>query len=111
MGASGSIEYSIVSGSYYAYTIGQTGSTDSITKGTNPMPRSSVGYLTGSTITVTTTEELTIKYFQRVYDAGLAVYCYYTKTSIDPTPSAGETTPNYTGAISDHSVVKILEIY
>jgi len=109
MGASGSIDYSVVSGSYYAYTTGQTGSTDSITKGTNPRRRQTVGYLTGSTTTVT--EELTIKYFQRIYDAGTEGYCYYTKTSIDPTPSAGETTPNYTGAISDHSVVKILEIY
>ena len=59
----------------------------------------------------TKSAELTVKYFQRVFDAGLSVYCYYTKTSIDATPSAGETTPNYTGAISDHSVVKILEIY
>lgn len=61
--------------------------------------------------TTTVTEQLTVKYFQRVYDAGTAGYCYYTKTSIDPTPSAGETTPNYTGAISDHSVVRILEIF
>ena len=64
-----------------------------------------------TTTTITITESLTIKYFQRVYDAGLSVYCYYTKTSIDATPSADETTPNYTGAISDHSIVKILEIY
>ena len=55
--------------------------------------------------------QLTVKYFQRVYDAGTAGYCYYTKTTIDPTPSSGETTPNYTGAISDHSVVRILEIF
>jgi len=65
----------------------------------------------GSTTTNTIIQELTVKYFQRVYDAGRGVYCYYTKTSIDATPSAGETTPNYTGAISDHSVIKILEIY
>jgi len=63
------------------------------------------------TITITTPGTLTVKYFQRVFDAGLSVYCYYTKTSIDATPAAGETTPNYTGAISDHSIVKILEIY
>jgi hypothetical protein len=61
--------------------------------------------------TTTTTVPLTVQYFQRVFDSGLSVYCYYTKTSIDPTPSAGETTPNYIGSISDHSVVKILEIY
>ena len=63
------------------------------------------------TETDTITEQLTVKYFQRVYDAGTGGYCYYTKTEIDPTPSAGETTPNYTGAISDHSVVRILEIF
>lgn len=63
------------------------------------------------TITNTVTESLTVEYFQRVYDAGTAGWCYYTKTSIDATPSAGETTPNYTGAISNHSVVQILEIY
>ena len=50
----------------------------------------------------------TINYFQRVYDDGTGGYCYYTKTTIDPTPSAGETTPNYTGTISDHSVVKVI---
>jgi hypothetical protein len=61
--------------------------------------------------TTTITESLTIKYFQRVYDDGTEDYCYYTKTEIDPTPTSGETTPNYTGTISDHSVVKILEIY
>ena len=61
--------------------------------------------------TQTITEQLTVKYFQRVYDDGTAGYCYYTKTTIDPTPLASETTPNYTGTISDHSVVKILEIY
>ena len=65
----------------------------------------------GTTTTTTVTESLTVKYYQRVFDAGLSVYCYYTKTSIDATPSSGETSPNYTGAISDHSVVKILEIY
>ena len=50
----------------------------------------------------------TINYFQRVYDDGTGGYCYYTKTTIDPTPTSGETTPNYTGTISDHSVVKVI---
>jgi hypothetical protein len=50
----------------------------------------------------------TTNYFQRVYDDGTGGYCYYTKTTIDPTPSAGETTPNYTGTISGHSVVKVI---
>jgi len=61
--------------------------------------------------TTTVTQALTVKYFQRVYDAGTEGWCYYTDTSINATPDSGDTTPNYTGAISAHSVVKILEIY
>jgi len=64
-----------------------------------------------TTITNTITEELVTKYVQRVYDAGTAGWCYYTKTTIDTTPDASETTPNYTGAISLHSIVQILEVY
>ena len=64
-----------------------------------------------TTIINTVTEELVTKYIQRVYDAGTEGWCYYTKTTIDATPDASETTPNYTGAISLHSVVQILEVY
>ncbi len=64
----------------------------------------------GSTTNVVT-QELVKKYVQRVYDTGTAGWCYYTKTTIDATPSPSETTPNYTGAISLHSVLQILEIY
>ena len=109
MGASGSINYSVSSGSYYqAVSVNP----DIVKRGGNWYRKGLQNYEKPSTtITETVTGSLTVKYFQRVYDAGLSVYCYYTKTSIDPTPSAGETTPNYTGAISDHSIVKILEIY
>ena len=48
---------------------------------------------------------MAISYHQRLYDAGTVGWVYYTKSFIDPTPSAGETTPNYTGAISAHSVI------
>lgn len=48
----------------------------------------------------------TTYYLQRVYDSGTAGYCYYTKTVEDPTPLSGETSPNYTGSISAHSVVR-----
>ena len=101
---SGSINYAQDSGSYYA---GSLFNIDKLqTKGTRP-------FLNFEKPPTTTTipGQLTVKYFQRVYDAGTSGYCYYTKTEIDPTPSAGETTPNYTGAISDHSIVKILEIF
>jgi hypothetical protein len=49
---------------------------------------------------------MTIQYRQRVWDAGSGGrWCYYEKATIDPAPLAGETSPNYTGAISAHSVV------
>jgi len=106
MGASGSINYSVSSGSYY-----QAVTTPKILKRGGAYRRSKFENYSKPATTTTVTESLTIKYFQRVFDAGLSVYCYYTKTSIDPTPLSTETTPEYTGAISDHSVVKILEIY
>jgi hypothetical protein len=99
------------SGSYY---VPQDPNPDaSLPGGTFAYPQGLAGPIRSFVVTETNTvvQELTVKYFQRVYDDGTAGYCYYTKTSIDPTPSAGETTPNYTGTISDHSVVKILEIY
>ena len=106
MGASGSINYSLSSGSYYSSAA--TPLFPSHDAGS--VPHGILNFQKPPT-TTTITEELTIKYYQRVYDAGLSVYCYYTKTSIDATPLSTETSPEYTGAISDHSVVKILEIY
>jgi hypothetical protein len=73
-------------------------------------PRRTLSMQKAGTIT-TVTQTLTVKYYQRVYDAGTAGWCYYTGSAIDATPDSGDTTPNYTGAISAHSVVKILEIY
>ena len=103
MGASGSINFLENSGSHY---LAQPG--DSVVQKIL-YHKAVIDFARVSTTTVT--ETLTVKYYQRVFDAGLSVYCYYTKTSIDPTPLSTETSPEYTGAISDHSVVKILEIY
>ena len=104
MGLSGSMNYTAPSGSFYA--------TGTLFDGARKYRASSnSSSFFPPSITTTITESLTVKYFQRVFDAGLSVYCYYTKTSIDPTPLSTETSPEYTGAISDHSVVKILEIY
>jgi hypothetical protein len=64
-----------------------------------------------TTVTETISESLVTKYVQKVYDDGTVGWCYYTKTTIDATPLASETTPNYTGVISRHSVVQILEVY
>ena len=107
MGSSGSMDYTLVSGTVYPSVGLLLGDRLRGPKGGN----NPIDFGLAPGVTTTTPGSLTIKYFQRVYDAGRAVYCYYTKTSIDATPSAGETTPNYTGAISDHSVVQILEIY
>ena len=102
---SGSINYTQDSGSYYVGSYGSQFDIDQLqTKGFRV-------FKNFEKPPTTIPGQLTVKYFQRVYDDGTAGYCYYTKTTIDPTPSSGETTPNYTGAISDHSVVRILEIY
>ena len=103
MGASGSINFLANSGSHYD-------AQPSVTLAQHLLYHKSIVDF-ARVSTTTTTEELTVKYYQRVFDAGLSVYCYYTKTSIDATPLSTETSPEYTGAISDHSVVKILEIY
>lgn len=36
--------------------------------------------------------------FQRIFDTGLGLWCYYTKTFLDPNPAITDTTPNNTGA-------------
>lgn len=46
-------------------------------------------------------------YTQRVWGSGNAAWCYYTKTEIDASPLSGETTPNWSGSISNHSVVSV----
>ena len=50
----------------------------------------------------------TAQYIQRVYSSGLSAWCYYTQAAINPTPLAGETTPNWTGAITVHQVLSII---
>ena len=108
---SGSMRYSMTSGSHYPST-GLPIDFPIAKMIHNQKKFDKMAYITSSTkIIPGPPGTLTVKYFQRVYDDGTAGYCYYTKTSIDATPSSGETSPNYTGAISDHSVVKILEIY
>lgn len=46
------------------------------------------------------------QYVQRVWDSNLNEWCYYTKTTIDPSPAATETSPNHTGSISNHQIVR-----
>ena len=110
---SGSINYTQDSGSAAPNFINYTGSFVLATPEPEQVQlrRNQRGQLLFEKPATTTAGQLTVKYFQRVYDDGTGGYCYYTKTTIDPTPSSGETTPPYTGAISDHSVVRILEIF
>jgi hypothetical protein len=107
----GYLNFGVVSGSHYSPPIPSPNFIPPVKAGNNRYRFANVVEFGAASETIIITESLTIEYFQRVYDAGTAGYCYYTKTTIDPTPSSGETTPNYTGAISDHSIVKILDIY
>lgn len=50
----------------------------------------------------------TVNYIQRVWDTGTVGWCYYTKTTIDASPLSTETSPNWTGTISNHSVVGVV---
>ncbi len=51
---------------------------------------------------------MTLYYRQRLWDAGSGGrYVQYEKTIVDPTPDAGETSPNYTGAISAHAIIGV----
>ena len=47
----------------------------------------------------------TVTYYQRVWDEDDSVYCYYSKTSIDPTPAGGDTVPVHGGNINTHAVL------
>jgi hypothetical protein len=49
----------------------------------------------------------TVNYYQRVWSTGTSVWCYYTKTVIDPSPLATETTPNWVGSATFPSVVSV----
>jgi len=44
-------------------------------------------------------------YPQRVFSSGLAAWCYYIQTAINPTPASVDTTPNWTGSITAHEVL------
>lgn len=43
-------------------------------------------------------------YAQRVWSTGLLTWCYYTGI-LNPTPTSLETTPNWTGSITDYCVI------
>jgi len=47
----------------------------------------------------------TTYYAQRVFSSGLSQWCYFTQTTIDQTPASGDTTPNWTGAITAYELL------
>ena len=109
MGASGSMNYGVASGSYIpgtilAYDLKKPNS------GFGANPRNSI-LLEKSGSTTTITESLTIEYFQRVWDIDNSQWCYYTQTAINASPGTTDTQPNNSGNIISSSVVQILEIY
>lgn len=106
MGLSGSMNYTAPSGSFYA--------TGTLFAGARKY-RASVGsssfFPPSSTTTIT--QELTVEYFQRIYDSDGNQWTYFTKTEIDDSPTGAEVTPPCDGNFlaGSYSVVKILEIY
>jgi hypothetical protein len=46
-----------------------------------------------------------VTYYHQRVKSSLLGWCYYTKTIIDASPLSAETTPNWTGTISLHSVL------
>lgn len=44
-------------------------------------------------------------YYQTVYDTGASRWVYYSKTSIDPSPLSTDTSPNWVGPITQHSIL------
>lgn len=47
----------------------------------------------------------TIYFYQRVFSSGLNVWCYYTTTTLNPTPLSGDTNPNWTGSIAAYELI------
>lgn len=50
----------------------------------------------------------TTTYWQRVWDTGNLVWCYYQTTSTpNASPATGDTTPNHSGSVSNHQVLHV----
>lgn len=56
------------------------------------------------------TVAMAIRYYQRVFSSGLQSWCYYsTLNSVNPAPLPNETTPSWTGSISDFQLVAAVD--
>lgn len=48
-----------------------------------------------------------VNYFQRVWDTGNLVWCYFTSSVLNSNPTASSTTPTHSGSITNHNIVAI----
>lgn len=56
-------------------------------------------------VTVDPATAPTVYYGQAVWDTGTGGWCYYELTTITASPLSGQTTPNWTGTISNHIIL------
>lgn len=79
------------------------------TSGSTNYTQPDVGYYTENPATGIYFNPFTAAtYYQRVYSSGLSQWCYYsTIGTIDTTPATTDTSPNWTGSISNHQVLSI----
>ena len=52
-------------------------------------------------------ELIPVSYFQRVWDITNSRWCYYTMTSVNPTPGTTDTSPVNSGSITGHSILSV----
>jgi len=52
-------------------------------------------------------ELVPVYYFQRVWDITNSRWCYYTMTSVNPTPGTTDTSPVNSGSITGHSILSV----
>lgn len=85
-------------------------STGTIPLGGTSTIRNGVAYLptlTSGNGVVPVSPDKTTQYYQRVWDSTGMYWCYYTKLFVDPNPSPTDTSPNHSGSISNHSILRI----
>lgn len=64
-----------------------------------------VGGQTGNTQFYTVRSDSIPLILQRVWDTVNLVWCYFSKTIIDTSPTSSETTPAHSGSITNHNIV------
>lgn len=65
-------------------------------------------YTWGYNVVPVNQELIPVMYFQRVRDTSTNLWCYYSKDVIDPNPATLDTSPNHSGSIVGHSILKVV---